>query len=90
MRVILIFFCLSIFKFSFTQDVNTVLPELTADTIKNGKDFTIYKDGKIIQKEFYSSKNYIKIIYQYDKCGILIRRIWYNKEGKQLSVSLDN
>lgn len=79
MRSILIFFFLSIFNFSFTQD-----------TIKNGKDFTIYKDGKIIQKEFYSSKNYIKIIYQYDECGILIRRFWYNKEGKQLSVSLDN
>lgn len=62
----------------------------TQDTIKYGKDIVIYKDGKIQQKEFNSSKNHIKVIYQYDQNGILIRRWWYNKEGKLISVSLDN
>lgn len=62
----------------------------TQDTIKYGKDIVIYKDGKIQQKEFNSSKNYIKVIYQYDQNGILIRRWWYDKYGRLLSVVLDN
>ncbi len=73
-----LFFCI-FFTYSFTQD-----------TIKNGKDIIIYKDGKVIQKEFNSSENYIKIVYQYNECGVLIRRWWYNKQGKLLSVCLDN
>lgn len=70
---------LFVFNFCFAQD-----------TIKDGKNFIIYKDGRIIKKEFFSSKNYIKIVYQYDECGVLIRRCWYNKEGKLISVALDN
>lgn len=62
----------------------------TQDTIKYGKDIVIYKDGKIQQKEFNSSKNYIKVIYQYNQNGILIRRWWYDKYGRLLSVVLDN
>ena len=62
----------------------------TQDTIKYGKDIIIYKDGKIQQKEFNSSKNHIKVIYQYNQYGVLVRRWWYNKEGELISVSLDN
>jgi UDP-N-acetylmuramyl tripeptide synthase len=61
----------------------------TQDTIKYGKDIVIYKDGKIQQKEFNSSKNYIKVVYQYNQYGVLVRRWWYNKEGELISVSLD-
>lgn len=60
------------------------------DTIKLGVDLIILESGKVIQKEFNSSKNYIKVVYQYDEKGILKRRMWYNKEGKLLSVCLDN
>jgi hypothetical protein len=62
----------------------------TQDTIKYGVDIVIYKEGKIQQKEFNSSKNYIKIVYQYDQYGVLIRRWWYNKEGKLIGVVLDD
>ena len=60
------------------------------DTIKKGNDLEIIKDGKIIQKEFRSSKNFIKIIYFYDSGGLLIYRRWYNKNNKLLGVSLEN
>ena len=73
-----LFFCI-FFTYSFTQD-----------TIKYDKDIIIYKDGKVIQKEFNSSENYIKIVYQYNEYGVLVRRWWYNKQGKLLSVCLDN
>ena len=77
--VSLLTFFLSFFNNSFTQD-----------TVKIGKDLIIFKDKKIIQKEFNSSKNYIKIVYQYNEFGVLVRRYWYNSEGKLLSVCLDN
>lgn len=79
MRFLLTFILLNIFVSSFSQD-----------TIRISDDLHIYKDGKIIQKEFRSSKNYIKIIYFYDNSGVLIHRCWYNKNGKLLSVSLEN
>jgi hypothetical protein len=59
------------------------------DTIKTD-DIIIYKDGKIIQKEFSSSDNYIKIVYQYDQNGVLIRRWWYNKKDELIAVTLDD
>lgn len=79
MKVLMMFLFLLVESFSFTQD-----------TIRYGKDFIIYKEGKIIQKEFFSSKNYIKIVYVYNEFGVLTRRLWYNKDGKLLSVSLDD
>ena len=73
MRVVLASLFLFLFNYCFTQD-----------TLKSGFDFT----GKIVQKEFNSSQNYIKIVYQYDDCGVLIRRLWYNKDGIVISVCL--
>jgi hypothetical protein len=78
MRIFLIFILLNIFN-SFAQD-----------TIKGDVDLKIYKGDKIIQREFKSSKNYIKIIYVYNSNGLLIYRRWYNKSGKLLGVSLEN
>jgi hypothetical protein len=78
MRIFLIFILLNIFN-SFAQD-----------TIKGVVDLKIYKGDKIIQREFKSSKNYIKIIYVYNSNGLLIYRRWYNKSGKLLGVSLEN
>lgn len=59
------------------------------DTLKIRKDIYIYKNNKIIQKEFYSSKNYIKIIYQYNEEGVIIHRFWYNRQGKLLGTTLE-
>lgn len=67
-----------------------ITKSFTQDTIKYKPDIVIYKDGKVQQKEFNSSKNYIKVVYQYDQYGILISRWWYNKENKLISVVLDN
>lgn len=64
--------------------INFINWSFTQDTIIN-----IYKNGRIYQKKFIT-KNYIKIVYEYNESGILIRRYWYNKEGKLLSVSLDD
>ena len=60
------------------------------DTIIQGKDTFIYINGKISEKIFKSSQNYIKIVYQYDEYGLLIRRKWYDVNGKLLSVCVDN
>ena len=79
MRIILIFIFISLFGYSFTQD-----------TIRYGVDIIIYKNGKIIQKEFSSSESYIKIIYQYNEYGILIRRFFYNNNNELLNIILDN
>lgn len=62
----------------------------TQDTIIHGKDIFIYTNGKISEKIFKSSKNYIKIVYQYNECGLLIRRKWYDVNGKLLSVCVDD
>ena len=53
-------------------------------------DIIIYKNEKIIQKEFKSSRRYVKIVYQYDERGILIRRWWYDKNNNLIGVSLEN
>lgn len=78
MRILLSIIFIIFINWSFAQD-----------TIRN-VDIIIYKNDRIIQKEFKSSKNYIKIIYEYDEFGTLIRRYWYNKEGELLGVSLDD
>jgi hypothetical protein len=78
MRLLISLFFLIIINWSFTQD-----------TTKIGKDFVIKKNDKIIQKEFYSSKYSIKISYEYNEVGILVRRIWY-EEGKIIGISLEN
>jgi hypothetical protein len=78
MRILLLIIFIIFLNRSFAQD-----------TIRN-VDIIIYKNDRIIQKEFKSSKNYIKIIYEYDEFGTLIRRYWYNKEGELLGVSLDD
>jgi hypothetical protein len=62
---------------------------LCQDTIYNGVYFSIIDCNKVVEKIFKSSK-YIKIIYEYNSDGILIRRYWYNKDGKLLGVILDN
>lgn len=79
MRLILTLLFLLLFQICFTQD-----------TMRYGKDIVIYKEGKVIQKEFSSSQNFIKIVFEYNNSGILIRRWWYDKNGKLLSVTLDN
>ena len=78
MRILLSIIFIIFINWSFAQD-----------TIRN-VDIIIYKNDRIIQREFKSSKNYIKIIYEYDEFGTLIRRYWYNKEGELLGVSLDD
>lgn len=77
MRVVLIFLLITVNIFS-------------QDTTYFGKDFEVKKNGVLIEKNFRSSKNWIKIVYHYNSDGILMRRYWYNKDGKILSVSLDN
>lgn len=77
MRILLFFILLS--TSAFTQD-----------TIFFGKDFIVKENELLIEKSFRSSKNYIRVIYHYNSDGILLRRYWYNKEGKLLSVTLDN
>lgn len=77
MRIFLIFILFNLNVFS-------------QDTTYFGKDFEVRKDGKLIEKNFRGTKNWIKIVYQYNSDGLLIRRYWYNKEGKILSVSLEN
>lgn len=77
MRILLFFILLS--TRAFTQD-----------TIFFGKDFIVKENELLIEKSFRSSKNYIRVIYHYNSDGILLRRYWYNKEGKLLSVTLDN
>lgn len=79
MRFILTFLFLFLFVICFAQD-----------TVRYGEDIVIYKNDKIIQKIFLSSENYIKIVFEYNDCGVLIRRCWYDKNGKLLSVTLDN
>lgn len=59
------------------------------DTIKNGKDFIILLDGKVLEKHFNETKNIIKIVYVYDKSGILVRRYWYDGKGRLLSTTID-
>lgn len=76
MRIFMLFILLSINVFS-------------QDTTYFGKDFVVKQNDLIIEKNFISSKKWIKIIYQYNSDGILIRRYWYNREGRLLSVSLD-
>ncbi len=76
MRIFMIFILLSINVFS-------------QDTTYFGKDFVVKQNDLIIEKNFRNSKSWIKIVYQYNSEGILIRRYWYNKEGRLLSVSLD-
>lgn len=77
MRVFFVFLFILIFNLSFSQDTTHY-------------DIIIYKGDKIIQKEFKSSKRYVKICYQYSENGILIRRWWYDKNGKLIGVSLEN
>lgn len=79
MRILLVGLFLLILNSTFAQD--TTLSE---------NCIYIYKEKKLIQKEFYSSKNYIKVIYKYNECGILSRRYWYNRENKLIGVSLDD
>lgn len=79
MRILLTIFFISFNSWSFTQD-----------TIRNLNGIIIYQDDRIIQKEFLNSKNYVKIIYEYDEFGTLIRRYWYNKKDELLGVSLDD
>ncbi len=79
MRFILTFSFTFLFVICFAQD-----------TVKYGKDIVIYMNDKVVQKIFSSSENYIKIVFEYNDCGILIRRWWYDKNGKLLSVTLDN
>ena len=67
------------FNWSFTQD-----------TVFHDKDMIIYFNKKVVQKEFFSSTNYIKIVYQYNELGVLVRRFWYNKDGELVSCTLDN
>jgi hypothetical protein len=62
----------------------------TQDTIFFGKDFVVKQNGLVIENNFISSKNWIRIIYQYDLNGVLIRRYWYGKDGKIVSVSFEN
>jgi hypothetical protein len=76
MRIFVFFILLSINVFS-------------QDTTYFGKDFVVTQNSLIIEKNFRSSKKCIRIVYQYNSDGILIRRNWYNREGKLLSVSLD-
>jgi hypothetical protein len=77
MRILLFFILLS--TSAFTQD-----------TIFFGKDFVVKENGLVMEKSFRSSKNWIRIVYQYDSNGILIRRYWYSREGKIIGVSFDN
>lgn len=51
--------------------------------------FIIYNGKNIIQKEFRNGSKCIKIIYEYDCNGILIRRFWYNQNGQLIGVSFD-
>lgn len=67
-----------------------ILNIFSQDTIKDDLNILIYKQGRLCQKEFRSSENHIKIVYQYDLNGILIRRWWYDSNEKLISVSLDN
>lgn len=77
MRIISIFFVLIFSKLLYAQD--TIVK----------RNLIIYSNGKIIQKEFYD-KNYIKIIYQYNNSGVLVRRWWYDSSGKIIGVILDD
>jgi len=79
MRILILIILLIFTNISFTQD-----------TTFSGKDIYIYKDGRLIQKEFNSSENFIKVVYVYDDFGILVRRFWYNKNGKLIGATLDD
>lgn len=78
MRILLVGLFLLILNSTFAQD-----------TVKLVNGIYIYKDKKLMQKEFYSSKNYIRVVYEYNEDGILLRRFWYNKEGRVIGLSLD-
>lgn len=78
MRILLVGLFLLILNCTFAQD-----------TVKLAYDIYIYKDKKLMQKEFYISKNYIRVVYEYNEDGILLRRFWYNKEGRIIGLSLD-
>lgn len=58
------------------------------DTVKFDYYIEIYKDGKIIKKEF-KNEQMVKIVYCYDSVGVLVRRYWYDKNNRLIGVSLE-
>lgn len=62
---------------------------LSQDTVKYQNFFIVYDGVKILEKRFID-KNSVKIVYQYNSSGILVRRWWYDKNNNLISVSLED
>jgi len=69
--------------------VNFYLAQDTIDTMLKGDAIYLYKKGLIVERHYMKGDQIdVKVIYIYRDC-LLVRREWW-KEGKMVSVTIDN
>jgi hypothetical protein len=77
-------FILIIFFFNCVRSQDTIHFQ------KSNECVVIYQNSKIIEKIFFNSgKLNMRILYFYDKSGIIVRRVWYDANGQLIGITFD-